>query len=63
MQSILSVFQYMSVPKDKELLDSLAYNIRSRHVPCINVDSILIEPVQHVLKYHLLLSELIRVSY
>ncbi|CAG0917222.1 unnamed protein product [Notodromas monacha] len=53
---------YMAVMKRKETLDELAYNIRSRGVNCISVGSILVEPVQHVLKYHLLLAELIKAT-
>lgn len=57
---VSSYFQYETVPTVNKLLDDGVASLRNQIV-CFNMGSVIIKPVQRIMKYPLILSELIKV--
>ena len=56
------MFQYESMPEVSKVLMDGVLMLREE-VVCFNMGSIIIKPVQRILKYPLLLNELVKVTY
>lgn len=58
----LDDLQYETAPNTSQFLEQGVLKLRERIV-CFNMGSVIIKPVQRILKYPLILSELIKVSW